>query len=89
MKVGIYARVSTKGKGQEVENQLRQLREFALQGWTIYREFIDHDPIVARRFGKELGLSCAVLISGCTSQKSLKATGMASKADRYQPETGL
>lgn len=34
MKVGIYARVSTKDR-QEVQNQLRQLREFAaLQGWT-------------------------------------------------------
>jgi DNA invertase Pin-like site-specific DNA recombinase len=44
MKVAIYARVSTKDKGQEVENQLRQLREFAaVQGWTVYREFIDHE----------------------------------------------
>lgn len=43
MKVGIYARVSTKDR-QEVENQLRQLREFAaMQGWTIYREYIDHE----------------------------------------------
>jgi len=40
----LYARVSTKDRGQEVENQLRQLREFAaLQGWTVYREFIDHE----------------------------------------------
>jgi DNA invertase Pin-like site-specific DNA recombinase len=44
MRVAIYARVSTKDKGQEVENQLRQLREFAaVQGWTVYREFIDHE----------------------------------------------
>src|SRR6266576_666333 len=44
MRAAIYARVSTKDKGQEVENQLRQLREFAaLQGWTVYREFIDHE----------------------------------------------
>ena len=44
MKVGIYARVSTKDKGQEVENQLRQLREFAAaQGWTIFREYVDHE----------------------------------------------
>ena len=41
MKAAIYARVSTKDKGQEVENQLRHLREFAAsQGWTVYREFI-------------------------------------------------
>jgi len=39
-RVAIYARVSTRDKGQEVENQLRQLREFsASQGWAIYREF--------------------------------------------------
>lgn len=44
MKAAIYARVSTKDKGQEVENQLRLLRRFAeQQDWTIYREFIDHE----------------------------------------------
>src|SRR6266481_5186597 len=40
----LYARVSTREKGQEVENQLRQLREFAaLQGFTVYREYVDHE----------------------------------------------
>jgi DNA invertase Pin-like site-specific DNA recombinase len=44
VRLAIYARVSTKDKGQEVENQLRQLREFsALQGWTIVREYVDHE----------------------------------------------
>jgi DNA invertase Pin-like site-specific DNA recombinase len=44
MKAAIYARVSTKDKGQEVENQLRHLREFAAsQGWTVYREFVDRE----------------------------------------------
>ena len=43
MRIALYARVSTKDR-QEVENQLRQLREFAaLQGWTIYREYIDRE----------------------------------------------
>ena len=43
-RVAIYARVSTKDKGQDTENQLAQLREFAaMQGWTIYREFVDHE----------------------------------------------
>jgi len=43
-RVAIYARVSTKDKGQEVENQLRQLREFsALQGWSVVREYVDHE----------------------------------------------
>ena len=43
-RVAIYARVSTRDKGQEVENQLRQLREFsALQGWNMIREYVDHE----------------------------------------------
>ncbi len=44
MRVAIYGRVSTKDRGQEVENQLAQLREFAAkQGWTVYREYVDHE----------------------------------------------
>lgn len=44
VRVGIYARVSTKEKKQESENQLRQLREFSvLQGWTVTREYVDHE----------------------------------------------
>lgn len=44
MKVALYARVSTKDKGQETENQLVQLREFAAkQGWHITREYIDRE----------------------------------------------
>jgi DNA invertase Pin-like site-specific DNA recombinase len=40
----MYARVSTKDKGQDVENQLEQLRSFAAkQGWTIYREYTDRE----------------------------------------------
>jgi DNA invertase Pin-like site-specific DNA recombinase len=43
IRVGIYSRVS-KDKGQDVENQLRQLREFsALQRWGIFREYVDHE----------------------------------------------
>jgi DNA invertase Pin-like site-specific DNA recombinase len=43
-RVAIYARVSTKDKGQEVENQLRQLRDFSvLQGWTVVCEYVDHE----------------------------------------------
>ncbi len=44
MKIALYARVSTKDKGQETENQLVQLREFATkQGWQITREYIDRE----------------------------------------------
>jgi DNA invertase Pin-like site-specific DNA recombinase len=40
----VYARISTRDKGQDVENQLIQLREFAArQGWTIVHEFVDRE----------------------------------------------
>jgi DNA invertase Pin-like site-specific DNA recombinase len=43
IRVGIYGRVSTKDKGQDVEAQLTQLRAYAAaQDWTT-REFIDHE----------------------------------------------
>jgi DNA invertase Pin-like site-specific DNA recombinase len=42
MKVALYARVSTKDKGQDTENQLEQLRKFAeSQNWPIVREYVD------------------------------------------------
>ena len=41
--IAIYARVSTLTRGQDVENQLAQLREFARKmGWSIVKEYIDH-----------------------------------------------
>ena len=43
MKCAIYSRVSTKDKGQDVENQLIQQRRYTTaQGWEI-TEFIDHE----------------------------------------------
>lgn len=43
MRAGIYARVSTKDKGQDTKNQLLQLRAYAkTQDWEI-REFVDHE----------------------------------------------
>jgi len=43
-KVAIYSRVSTRDKGQDVENQLRQLREFCAKqdGWEVVHEYIDY-----------------------------------------------
>ena len=42
-RVAIYCRVSTKDKGQDVENQLRQLREFCTkQDHTVVHEYVDH-----------------------------------------------
>jgi DNA invertase Pin-like site-specific DNA recombinase len=43
MRVAIYARVSTKDKGQDTENQLHQLRAFAAQHGTIYHVFTDQE----------------------------------------------
>jgi DNA invertase Pin-like site-specific DNA recombinase len=43
MKCAIYARVSTKDKGQDVENQLAQQRRYAAaQSWDIV-EYVDHE----------------------------------------------
>jgi len=42
MRVALYARVSTKDKGQDTENQLLQLRQFChQQGWEIFGEYVD------------------------------------------------
>jgi DNA invertase Pin-like site-specific DNA recombinase len=42
MRTALYARVSTKDKGQDTENQLAQLREFARsQKWTVVGEYVD------------------------------------------------
>src|SRR5215218_3787964 len=45
MKIALYARVSTKDKGQEYENQLRELRAFVErkqnEGWQLAGEYVD------------------------------------------------
>jgi DNA invertase Pin-like site-specific DNA recombinase len=52
MRIAIYSCVSTKDKGQDTENQLVQLREFASnQGWQIVREFVDRDWQQERPYG--------------------------------------
>ena len=43
MRIALYGRVSTKDKGQDTENQMLQLREFArAQGWDIIHEYVDY-----------------------------------------------
>lgn len=43
VKAAIYARVSTRDKGQDPENQLRELRAYCERaGWEIFGEYIDH-----------------------------------------------
>ena len=40
--VALYARVSTRDKKQDNENQLRQLRDYCTkQGWTVAKEYVD------------------------------------------------
>jgi len=45
MRIALYARVSTKDKGQDHENQLRELREFVTRkagdGWVLSHEYVD------------------------------------------------
>jgi DNA invertase Pin-like site-specific DNA recombinase len=45
MRIALYARVSTKDKGQDHENQLRDLRDFvsrkASDGWVLAQEHLD------------------------------------------------
>jgi DNA invertase Pin-like site-specific DNA recombinase len=45
MRITLYARVSTKDKGQDYENQLRDLRDFvarkASDGWVLVHEYLD------------------------------------------------
>jgi DNA invertase Pin-like site-specific DNA recombinase len=45
MRIAIYARVSTTDKGQDTENQLRELRQFVVNrssdGWVVADEYVD------------------------------------------------
>jgi DNA invertase Pin-like site-specific DNA recombinase len=44
MRIAIYARVSTDDKGQDPENQLRQLRQWCADaGHTVVHEYVDHE----------------------------------------------
>ncbi|MGD0128738.1 MAG: recombinase family protein [Terriglobia bacterium] len=43
-RTAIYARVSTRERGQDTQNQLHQLRGLAArQGWLIVSEFMDYE----------------------------------------------
>jgi DNA invertase Pin-like site-specific DNA recombinase len=45
----LYVRVSTKDKGQDVENQLLPLRAKAKEsGWTVIREYIEHESAAGK-----------------------------------------
>jgi len=52
MNIALYTRISTRDKGQDVENQLRQLRDFcAKQGWTVVAEYSDEAS--GKRYDRE------------------------------------
>jgi DNA invertase Pin-like site-specific DNA recombinase len=44
LKVALYARVSTRDKGQSIDNQLPDLRRYAeAHGWKIYKEYSEEE----------------------------------------------
>ena len=54
MRVALYLRVSTENKGQNPENQLRQLREYyQAQKWELVKEYIDYDSASKKRDGQQ------------------------------------
>jgi DNA invertase Pin-like site-specific DNA recombinase len=67
MRVAIYARVSTDDKGQDPENQLRELRAWcANSGHEIVREYVDH---VSGRKGMGLRKQFSALFEDASRRK--------------------
>lgn len=54
MRVALYLRVSTSDKGQNPENQLRQLRDYyQAQKWELVKEYVDYDSGSKSRDGQQ------------------------------------
>ena len=67
MRVAIYARVSTLDKGQDPENQLRELRAWCVNsGHTITREYVKSE---SGRKGAERRKQFAVLFEDAAKKK--------------------
>jgi DNA invertase Pin-like site-specific DNA recombinase len=67
MRVAIYARVSTDDKGQDPENQLRELRAWAVNsGHAISGEYVDHE---SGRKGAEKRKQFAALFDDAAKRK--------------------
>jgi DNA invertase Pin-like site-specific DNA recombinase len=67
VRVAIYARVSTDDKGQDPENQLRELRDWVINsGHTISREYVDYD---SGRKGAEKRKQFAALFEDAAKRK--------------------
>jgi len=55
MRAAIYARVSTRDKGQDADLQLRELREYAKQrSWTVTSEYVDEGVSGSKDSRREL-----------------------------------
>jgi DNA invertase Pin-like site-specific DNA recombinase len=67
MRVAIYARVSADDKGQDAENQLRELRDWVINsGHIISREYVDYD---SGRKGAEKRKQFAALFDDAAKRK--------------------
>jgi predicted site-specific integrase-resolvase len=67
MRVAIYARVSTDDKGQDPENQLRELRDWVINsGHIISREYVDYE---SGRKGAEKRKQFAALFDDAAERK--------------------
>jgi DNA invertase Pin-like site-specific DNA recombinase len=67
MRVAIYARVSADDKGQDPENQLRELRDWVINsGDVISREYVDYD---SGRKGAEKRKQFAALFDDAAKRK--------------------
>jgi DNA invertase Pin-like site-specific DNA recombinase len=67
MRVAIYARVSTDDRGQDPENQLRELRDWVVNsGHLISREYVDYD---SGRKGAEKRKQFATLLEDAAKRK--------------------
>src|SRR5262249_56252360 len=67
MRVAIYARVSADDKGQDPENQLRELRDWVVNsGHTVSREYVDYE---SGRKGAEKRKQFAALFDNAAKRK--------------------
>ena len=67
MRVAIYARVSADDKGQDPENQLRELRDWVINsGHVISREYVDYE---SGRKGAEKRKQFAALFDDAAKRK--------------------
>lgn len=67
MRIAIYARVSTDDRGQDPENQLRELQAWcANSGHSISREYIEHE---SGRKGADMRRQFAALFDDAAKRK--------------------